>query len=128
MLPNILMDALMSVAGLGGCKKPKDDNQFSIVYDMKQITCKVNRSNPKPGDACHTLHTDTRSYVVSLNKGRYSIRKLIPIECCRLQGFPDWWTDGIKGSDLARYNMWGNGITLPCAADVIGRLARELDK
>ena len=41
---------------------------------------------------------------------KYSIRKLTPTECARLQGFPDWWTDGAKGSDSAIYKMWGNGI------------------
>ena len=57
---------------------------------------------------------------------KYIVRRLTPLECCRLQGFPDWWEDGVQGSDSARYKMWGNGIALPCAADVIGRIAREL--
>ena len=51
---------------------------------------------------------------------RYIIRRLTPLECCRLQGFPDWWEDGVQGSDSARYKMWGNGIALPNAAHVIG--------
>lgn len=59
---------------------------------------------------------------------KYKIRRLTPTECARLQGFPDWWVDGAEGSDSAIYKMWGNGIALPCAADVIGRLAKELDK
>lgn len=58
---------------------------------------------------------------------KYIIRRLTPVECARLQGFPDWWVDGADGSDSAVYKMWGNGIALPCAADVIGRLAKELD-
>ena len=57
---------------------------------------------------------------------KYILRRLTPLECCRLQGFPDWWTDGIEGSDSAQYKMWGNGIALPCAADVLGRIAREM--
>lgn len=56
---------------------------------------------------------------------RYVVRRLTPLECCRLQGFPDWWEDGVIGSDSARYKMWGNGIALPCAADVLGRIAKE---
>ena len=59
---------------------------------------------------------------------QYILRRLTPIECARLQGFPDWWCDGTNGSDSAQYKMWGNGIALPCAADVIGRLAKELEK
>ena len=57
---------------------------------------------------------------------KYVLRRLTPMECARLQGFPDWWTDGADGSDSAIYKMWGNGIALPCAADVLGRIAKEL--
>ena len=57
---------------------------------------------------------------------KYFIRRVTPTECARLQGFPDWWTDGTDGCDTSIYKMWGNGIALPCAADVIGRLAQEL--
>ena len=60
------------------------------------------------------------------NGRKYILRRLTPLECCRLQGFPDWWTDGVEGSDSAIYKMWGNGIALPCAADVLGRIAKEL--
>lgn len=57
---------------------------------------------------------------------KYVIRRLTPLECCRLQGFPDWWTDGVEGSDSAEYRMWGNGVALPCVADVLGRIAKAL--
>lgn len=60
------------------------------------------------------------------NGKKYVLRRLTPLECSRLQGFPDWWTDGVEGSDSAKYRMWGNGIALPCAADVLGRIAKEL--
>lgn len=63
-----------------------------------------------------------------MQERKYMVRRLTPTECARLQGFPDWWVDGAEGSDSAIYKMWGNGIALPCAADVIGRLAKELDK
>lgn len=58
---------------------------------------------------------------------KYILRRLTPLECSRLQGFPDWWTDGTDGSDSAIYKMWGNGIALPCAADVIGRIAKAVE-
>lgn len=56
---------------------------------------------------------------------KYRLRRLTPLECCRLQGFPDWWEDGVKGSNAARYRMWGNGIALPCAKDVLRRIAEH---
>ena len=54
---------------------------------------------------------------------KYIVRRLTPTECARLQGFPDWWCDGANGSDSAQYKLWGNGIALPCAVDVLGRIA-----
>ena len=62
------------------------------------------------------------------NQRKYVLRRLTPTECARLQGFPDWWCDGADGSDSAMYKMWGNGIALPCAADVLGRIAKELER
>lgn len=65
--------------------------------------------------------------VVEPQQRKYIVRRLTPTECARLQGFPDWWTDGVEGSDSAEYKMWGNGIALPCAVDVLGRIAKEYD-
>ena len=40
------------------------------------------------------------------------IRRLIPLECERLQGFPDGWTDIPGASDSARYKALGNSVYL----------------
>ena len=75
--------------------------------------------------ALNCMH-DQQAVIHSANPPRrYIVRRLTPLECCRLQGFPDWWEDGANGSDSARYKMWGNGIALPCAADVMRRIAKE---
>jgi len=41
------------------------------------------------------------------------VRRLTPIECERLQGFPDRWTDGV--SDSSRFKQMGNAVTVPVA-------------
>ena len=46
------------------------------------------------------------------------VRRLTPLECERLQGFPDGWTDiPFKGrehaSDTARYKALGNSMAVP---------------
>lgn len=51
---------------------------------------------------------------------KYIIRRLTPLECVRLQGLPDWWLDGVDGSDSAKYKMLGNGIAMPNAIYVVG--------
>lgn len=40
------------------------------------------------------------------------IRRLTPLECERLQGFPDGWTDIPGASDSARYKALGNSVYL----------------
>ena len=62
-----------------------------------------------------------------------TVRRLTPLECERLQGYPDGWTDiGMwtdstgklhkKSSDSARYRALGNSIALPPWAWVLKRL------
>lgn len=50
--------------------------------------------------------------------GAFGVRRLTPVECERLQGFPDNWTDG--QSDSARYRQLGNAVAVP-VAEWIGR-------
>lgn len=66
--------------------------------------------------------------VIEEQKRKYIVRRLTPLECCRLQGFPDFWEDGVNGSDSARYKLWGNGIALPCAYDLLNKITNELRK
>ena len=50
------------------------------------------------------------------------IRRLTPLECERLQGFPDEWT-GISGaSDSARYRALGNSVAVPCVEFIMKSL------
>ena len=42
------------------------------------------------------------------------IRRLTPLECERLQGFPDGWTNIPGASDSARYRALGNSVPVPC--------------
>ena len=63
---------------------------------------------------------------------RYIVRRLTPLECERLQGYPDGWTDigewtdskgkVHKASDAARYKALGNSIALPPWKWVLKRL------
>ena len=91
-----------------------------VVYNGENITHPLNKTDPQPGDPCHTLGTDSRNYVVcgvdcrnateypemtgalqadcahnlnsnSVVRVQYIVRRLTPTECSRLQGFPDFW-------------------------------------
>ena len=66
---------------------------------------------------------------------RYIVRRLMPMECERLQGFPDGWTDigtwtDSKGkkhetADSARYKALGNSIALPFWRFLLRRISAE---
>ena len=49
----------------------------------------------------------------NIDLSRFIVRRITPLECCRLQGFPDWWCDEIPHKDTPEYRMWGNGVALP---------------
>ena len=56
----------------------------------------------------------------------YLIRRLTPLECERLQGFPDSWTDIPGASDSARYKALGNSVAIPCVEFIMSRIAAVL--
>jgi len=61
-----------------------------------------------------------------------TVRRLTPMECERLQGFPDGWTthrvDEQKGlveqADSSRYKQMGNAVAVPVVEWIIGNLVR----
>ena len=70
----------------------------------------------KPGGGKGPLISDDKSLTIAtandqtlLNEG--TVRRLTPVECERLQGFPDDWTAG--QSDSTRYKQMGNAVAVP---------------
>ena len=59
------------------------------------------------------------------------VRRLTPLECERLQGFPDFWTEqggGRSISDTNRYQMLGNSIAVPCVAYIMQGIYHALER
>jgi DNA (cytosine-5)-methyltransferase 1 len=48
------------------------------------------------------------------------VRRLTPVECERLQGFPDDWTSG--QADSSRYKQMGNAVAVPVVEWIVKRL------
>lgn len=67
------------------------------------------------GGVCPTLNAfdsgDSRATVVAIDGP--VVRRLTPVECERLQGFPDGWTEGL--ADTHRYRQMGNAVTVNVA-------------
>lgn len=85
------------------------------------------------GDKAKTLNaTASDSNHVPCVMSKYIVRRLTPMECERLQGYPDGWTDigewtdskgkKRKTSDAVRYKALGNSIALPPWKWVLKRL------
>jgi DNA-cytosine methyltransferase len=73
----------------------------------------------------HKMHrADTDNYITGVApQGKTNVRRLTPIECERLQGVPDNYTDCV--SDTQRYRMLGNGWTVDVIAHIFSFLKRE---
>ncbi|WP_366946604.1 DNA cytosine methyltransferase [uncultured Oscillibacter sp.] len=56
------------------------------------------------------------------------IRRLTPLECERLQGFPDGWTNIPGASDSARYKALGNSVAIPCVEFIMRGIAMAADE
>ena len=54
----------------------------------------------------------------------YGVRRLTPVECERLQAFPDGWTEPAV-SDSARYKALGNAVTVNTVRWVLGRMLEQ---
>lgn len=94
--------------------------------DLTQLNSKTRRGRLMDKN-CNTLTTQQSQYAWW---DGVDIRRLTPLECELLQGFPDGWTeygaDGKKSSDSARYKALGNAVSVPIP-ELIGKRLRELN-
>jgi DNA (cytosine-5)-methyltransferase 1 len=127
-----------------------------LVYDTTNITSPQNGSNPKPGDPCFTLakgqhpplltqpvaptltasndpsrspqSTEVTNQVAAVHAASMAVRRLTPVECERLQGFPDnytniTWRKQPESPDGPRYKALGNSMAVPVMAWIGRRIA-----
>ncbi len=84
----------------------KGDGAGMIIYPMAQITNPTNGSNPAPGDPSPTITGNAGKMLLIP-----TVRRLTPMECERLQGFPDNYTNIPGAKDGPRYEALGNSMT-----------------
>ena len=78
-----------------------------------------------------TLLAGQQSGVLHHHYADLIVRRLTPLECERLQGFPDFWTEQGGGraiSDTSRYQMLGNSIAVPCVAYIMQGIYHALER
>lgn len=124
----------------------RTENKINIIVDMKAIypnttrgkaiknnknslsldhNCNIgiidpyNNTIPQDQNNTTSLRTNYANGNTQVLKNK-SIRRLTEIECERLQGFPDNWTEGI--SSTQRYKSLGNAVSVPIVKMIIERL------
>jgi DNA (cytosine-5)-methyltransferase 1 len=104
-----------------------------VPYDLLQVTHPLNAQNRAPGDPCHCLAKDNASSAAIVEQDPWRVRRLTPVECERLMGFPDNYTliqRGAKKRDATagpRYKALGNSIAVN-ALRWIGRRIELVDR
>jgi len=117
------------VVSTQSARQYKDATDLVCETGVAGLDC---RNGVENGDLSGTLQSKT-SGGYSLNNvhpvrvGKL-IRRLMPLECERLQGFPDFWTDIPGASDSARYKALGNSVAIPCVENVLRGVAYFLLK
>jgi DNA (cytosine-5)-methyltransferase 1 len=105
----------------------KEKTAFTLTSVDRYCTVAIGKdsSHLTAIDVAHTLTAyDYKAQQAVLKRGEAFVRRLTPLECERLQGLPDNWTEG--GSDAKRYKAIGNGMAQPCADFVIEKLVEAL--
>ncbi|WP_333657171.1 DNA cytosine methyltransferase [Tissierella praeacuta] len=100
-----------------------------IVDCEKMMFGQSEFANYKEG--CATLRAeggDNGGGSENLVATRNLVRRLTPLECERLQGFPNGWTKIEKSSDSARYKALGNSVAIPCVNFIMQGIAYFMRK
>ena len=106
----------------GGFTDPVSDN---IIAFQPRYYTRGNKTGGAPAeDQTPTLSAGNGGFGAPGVAQAMSVRRLTPLECERLQGFPDGWTAG--QSDSARYRQLGNAVAVPCAEWIAYRMAKVM--
>lgn len=132
-------DASDLVVSAVDCRNGKSDENISGTL---QSDCSKNLNSNNVVMVAHTLRAKSndpfRADMATYPVTNGHVRRLTPLECERLQGFPNGWTDigdwtdsngkTHKLSDSVRYKVLGNSIALPPWTFVLKRLCSHYER
>lgn len=119
------------------CKQRDFKGSTDLVY---AVDCRNGTENPNINGTLQAKESGGSSLNFNnVFRVNMAVRRLTPLECERLQGFPDGWTDigewvDSKGkphkesSDSSRYKALGNSIALPPWKWVLKRLCAQYER
>ncbi len=128
--PHSIAPTLSACAGTGGNNLPlveqrntahgSSSERDGILYTRKRVDVFQDQNVASTESA--RQYKDATDLVCRQTDGPRLIRRLTPLECERLQGFPDGWTDLPGASDSARYKALGNSVAIPCVEYIMHRI------
>ena len=112
-----VINTLQARMGTGGGNMPI--TAYSIREDAKANTFSATETDTAL--AVQALQPSPQSHHAQIFLAEETmIRRLTPMECERLQGFPDRWTEG--QADTHRYKQMGNAVAVPVVSWLVNRL------
>ena len=103
-----------------------EEEPRAVITPERETVRQQGRRIKEPEEAMFTITAQDRHGVI--HRGR--VRKLMPIECWRLQGFTDeqfYKAQATGLSDGRLYKMAGNAVSVPVVA-AVGRVIKEIDE
>ena len=126
-------DELRDLNGIAGALQAESGshqtNYVSILGDVTHSLTAEGHDGRAVLSPTLTAHNDpSRSpqsseitaQIQAMHEETSQVRRLTPVECERLQGFPDNWTDG--QADSARYRQMGNAVAVPVVEWIMRRV------
>jgi DNA (cytosine-5)-methyltransferase 1 len=101
------------------CRDVKKNISENVIYQYRRYYIRENKSN-----CCPTLTANMGSggHNVPIIKDNKGIRKLTPLECFNLQGFPSNYKLPTNLSDSKLYKLAGNAVSIPVIELIIKKL------
>ena len=98
--------------------EPGTKQQTYVIQDGREIAKNQNGLGISETDTAYTLDQTGAQSIAQ----KATVRRLTPLECERLQGFPDNWTNTPGNSDTQRYRQLGNAVAVPVAQWVFNQI------
>ena len=122
-------DLGMSDADTGGSPPVRVSQTLAVAHGLAPTLTATNDPSRSPQS------TEITQQVAAVHEAASIVRRLTPVECCRLQGFPDDWnSEGIdaKGkrfsmADAPRYRQLGNAVTVNVANWIANNLVKAYE-
>lgn len=109
----------------------QDEMAFTVAASQDQYVAHdvANTLRANPGSGFRSDGSPVESVVYVNDNQHWIVRRLMPVECERLQGFPDNWTDiRDETPDGPRYKAIGNSMAVPVMAWIGKRIQESKEK